>query len=173
MKNIGDSYINEFVALSKCLPTMLELYEESSDPKHAEARSELGASMLTRMQQLLDSEDAPVGWSEQVRRDVKATNDALVDTPPTSMPKPYGTTIDGERVLTKDDELEGERQLVAARLLIVIQEQLDNLGPNAHNIMVDQLANGTTQAYIVPETLDATADTKLNMFRFELQLQAV
>ena len=166
----NDSKMAEFVSLSKCLPTFLDRYDGDPDHPGEPERSALGRSIMQRMQMLINNMDKPVGWEEKIRNEVVETNAKRSFPTSLDFPPPY-TIVDGERVLTEDDQMEAERQLVAERLRRVVLHKLDNLGPDdSPGLMIEVLGNDAIQAYVIPYTAATTEAPKLRIFRFSVGL---
>lgn len=177
MRNDTVSFHHEFVALSKCLPTFVDLIQSEVElqPEIAKSREALALSIMTRMQALLDTADKPISWEEGVKQDVKEHNrNKFRGAVELELPPEYAMDPDtGERVPSSEQLDEAEQQLVQARLQDMIMRQIHDVTAEVSNgLMVERVYEngvGLIQAYLVPDP--DQKDQKLNVYQFRLDLQ--
>ncbi len=171
MRN-DDNFINEFVALSKCLPMLIDKVDGESTAQAA-LREPLAAAIMTRMQSLLETApSAPVVSAEKTHT-VQYREVPLLKVREGTMTGGAATDIAGERALCQDQLDTAERQLVQERLRTVVQNQLHSVDKETSNgLMIDCVYDDGVefiQAYIVPDP--DQQDQEIHMFRFRLDLQ--
>jgi len=169
MRSPQDQKLAEFVALSKCLPTLVEKID-GEGPKQSDIRQQLAISVMTQMSQLLAS------WfpcpSKPTLPDVPISTDG---TGPAVTIGDIGSQTTAANVtekITPDNEVwRAERQLVQERILSVISNKLDDVMPaDSPGTMIDIDADGYVRAYVIP---DASSKEPLNIFRFAVQLKPI